>query len=84
MAFSYLNGVCSIGCIFKKNMSINRINSSTGTFDSMWFLGILNFKGVLPEFCIDIDISFYEYFTEVLCVAVNKISIKYFDILKNK
>ena len=83
MAFSYLNGVCSIGCIFKK-MSINRINSSTGTFDSMRFLGILNFKGVLPEFCIDIDISFYEYFTEVLCVAVNKISIKYFDILKNK
>ena len=50
----------------------------------MWFLGILNFKGVLPEFCIDIDISFYEYFTEVLCVAVNKILIKYFDILKNK
>ena len=68
----------------QENEYINRINSSTGTFDSMRFLGILNFKGVLPGFCIDIDISFYEYFTEVLCVAVNKISIKYFDILKNK
>ena len=28
--------------------------------------------------------SFYEYFTEVLRVAVYKILIKHFDILKNK
>ena len=65
---------------------INRINSSTGTFDfdSMWFLGILNCKGVLPEFFYILTFSFYEYFTEVLCVAVYKILIKYFDILKNK
>ena len=38
-------------------------------YNSMWFLGILNCEGVLPEFCItDIDV-FILYCTEVLCAA---------------
>ena len=36
-------------------------------YNSMWFLGILNCEGGLPEFCIDIDAFFlWKYFTEVL------------------
>ena len=58
------------GCIDQK---LIQFLSSTGTFDliffynSMWFLGILNCEGGLPEFCIDIDAFFlWKYFTEVL------------------
>ena len=36
-------------------------------------------EGVLPELWIDIDVFFYEYFTDVLCAAFYKILIKYFE-----
>ena len=50
-------------------------------YNSMWFLGILNCEEVLPEFCIDLDISFQEYFSDVLCSALYKILIKYYNYL---
>ena len=69
------------GCIDQK---LIRFLSSTGTFDLIFFITLCDFlefwiaKGVLPEFCIDIDVFFLrKYFTEVLSAPFYKILLSW-------
>ena len=69
------------GCIDQK---LIQFLSSTGTFDLIFFITLCDFlefwiaKGVLPEFCIDIDVFFLrKYFTEVLSAPFYKILLSW-------
>ena len=50
-------------------------------YNSMWFLGISNWEGVLPEFLLILTFPFYEYFSEVSCTAFYKILLNYYYCL---